>query len=250
MSRCLHALLRFAHGRGLPSAGLALVLLLGAAAYQEPAAPEAPGGASTLTPVAPPAAAAAAPRSRAVAPRPAAPPQAAAVRPRAPRAAAAPRADQRAQPRTVPAYGPMERDYERSAHGDGLCPADAQGPSLGITCRGADVRTTRSGYLLRFSVCTTTAERFELRFLTEAEVDVRVLDTSGREVWTWQPPRPFLDEPHVLLADLGSCWVWETSWAQVDDRGRPLPPGTYDLRVDFLEVDDSETYEHRFSAGR
>ena len=250
--------MRMSRGRGLTSGGLALVLLLALLAYQKPTAEQADGALSLGPPSPPPAAApanaaASAPRGPAVAPRRATAPRRVAADRRAPaprEAAPAPKKE-KAPRQSVPVYRPMERDYRSDAHGDGLCPAGTQSPSLGVACRGAEVRAAGAGYVLRFSVCTTTAARFELHFPTEAEVGMSVLDaTSGQPVWTWQPAQPFRDEAHVLLAEVGSCWVWKTSWAQVDDRGRPLPNALYELQVDFLEVDDGDTYSHRFVAER
>lgn len=148
------------------------------------------------------------------------------------------------------AYAAMLRRYEQDAHGDGLCPTGTEGASLGLSCRGAQVIGAADGYVVRFTVCPSTAARFELRFATEAEVAMSVLDSSGRAVWTWRPPRPFADVPHVLDSGVGGCWAWQTPWTQVDDRARRLPGGAYQLQVDFLEVDDDQTYTHRFSTGR
>lgn len=52
--------------------------------------------------------------------------------------------------------------------------------------------------------------------------------------------------PHVLDSGVGGCWARQTSWTQVDGRGRRLPDPTYELQVDFLEVEDDQTYTHRF----
>jgi hypothetical protein len=249
VNRCLQVVRRVAGGRGVTSAALALALLLALLSTREPV-PDAADGTLTLGPPPPAAAAPAAPQQRAAAPRPAAPPRriapAAAPRPRAARAAAPAPVTQLPR-KAVPAYGAMDRRYSRNAHGEGLCAA--QDATLALTCRGAEVRAGSAGYVLRFQVCTTTADRFELRFLTEAEVEMTVRDTArGQVVWTWQPPRPFLEEEHVLVAEVGSCWVWQTPWAQVDDAGRRLPDGSYELQVDFLEVEDTGTYSRRFVA--
>lgn len=245
--------MRVAQTRGFAGAGLALLLLLALLVPQKPAADKA-DGTLTLGPPPPAAAAPVAPPARAGAPAPATPPRrvAAVRRPPAARAAApAPRTapKNKAQRPASPTYGLMQRGYQADAHDEGLCPAGAQSGALGLTCRGAEVRAASTGYVLRFHVCSTTTARFELRFPTEAEVEMRVLDgASGRPVWSWQPARPFRDEAHVLLSDVGTCWVWQTSWAQIDDRGRPLPDAQYELELDFLEVEDRETYSHRFSA--
>jgi hypothetical protein len=233
---------------GAVSASLAATLLLGVLATQQ-SDPE-PGRSQTLTPQ-PPAA------STAPAPPPvrplAAPRQQAPRRPVAPAPAArrkrgpGPVQPVAAPPRAVPAYAPMDRGYRRDAHDDSLCPA-GPGEPLGLTCRSAEVvrGPGEDGYVVRFQVCPTSTARFDLHFATEAEVAMRVLDSGGRPVWTWRPAAPYADNPHVLVSEVGACWLWETPWRQVDDAGRPLRDGRYSLQVDFLEVEDTGTYSRRF----
>lgn len=237
--------------QGLSSAGLALALLLALLLTQGPAPvpPVTPAAPPQAQPVAappqaaPPARAAAAPRPLAAPRRVAAPPPAARRRAAAPAAPAAP-----AKPVARTAHAAMDRSYLRDAQGGSVCPAGAQSTDVGLTCRGAQVQLPRErrGYLLGFQVCPTTAGRLQLRFDGEAEVAMRLLDGEGRAVWTWRPDRPFATHPHVLDTEVGACWQWDTLWRQVDDDGRPLPPGRYALEVDFLEVDDTGTYLQRF----
>lgn len=239
--------------QGASSAGLALVLLAGFLLTAQVPQGDAPERAIAAGP--PPAQGLAAPR----APAPREPRRAAPATRREVRApVAAPRQRRRAAPPPAPPrsrgqaaqqpYGPMSLRYERDAHSDSLCPAAPDSGPLGLTCRQADVAATAGGHQLRFRVCPTTSTRFELRFTTEAEVAMSVRDSSGRVVWTWRPARPFGDHGHVLVSEVGACWLWATSWDGVDDRGRPLPEGRYQLRVDFLEVEDTATYTRSFDA--
>lgn len=142
----------------------------------------------------------------------------------------------------------MVRRYQRDAHGESVCAAGTGGTVVGLTCRDVDTRAAATGHLLSFRVCPTTAARFELSFATEAEVAMSVLDRGGRPVWTWRPGRPFADHGHVLVSEVGACWLWETRWSQVDDEGTALPDGRYTLQVDFLELEDTGTYTRSFNA--
>lgn len=240
--------------QGASSAGLALVLLLGLLATTAP--PERPAD-RTIVAAPPPVQAAAAPPRQARAPLPAArsadgPRRDVRSRQAAParqRRAAAPPAKVAPRARVAQrAHAPMVLQYEREAHGESVCPAGTDGTPLGLTCRDADVRTGAGAHELRFRVCPTTAARFELRFATEQEVAMTVRDSSGRAVWTWRPRTPFRDHAHVLVSEVGACWLWATPWAQVDDGARPLPPGRYALQVDFLETEDPRTYTRSFHA--
>ena len=240
--------------QGLTSAGLALVLLLGVLATQQPAVQQ-PDSELVLTPPPPVAVVTAAPKPRKAAPQARAATAARRTTPTRPqrRRVAAPAVAKPAapvQPPAGPAHVRMVRRYERDAHGEGLCPAGTESAPLGLTCRAAQVASAPGGYVVRFKVCPTSAARFELRFPSEAEVAMTVLDDAGQAVWTWRPPRPFRDAPHVLQSEVGACWAWQTPWTQVDDRGRPLPDAAYELQVDFLEVEDDATYTQRFFADR
>ena len=51
------------------------------------------------------------------------------------------------------------------------------------------------------------------------------------DVWTWSHGRKFTSSGTSITVPPGECVEWFVTWQVVDDSGRPLPAGTYDLNA-------------------
>lgn len=89
-----------------------------------------------------------------------------------------------------------------------------------------------------------------LKFESEAEVVLTIKDKDGAALWVWRPPRPYRNLPHQEQVAAGECLFWTTSWREVADDGRPLPPGVYKLLVDFLGDQSERISTNTFTVTR
>lgn len=159
-------------------------------------------------------------------------PAAAATRAAAPRAAA-PRA---AAPRYRP--GPMTRTSSTAGLGCatvvGLCSSVYQ-----VT--GTEPR-------LAVDLCNTSADTARFDFTRRDEVDITVTRDSTT-LWRWSTGRPRVSDPHQVPLRSGDCLTWTTPYAEVDQSGAALPPGTYTLTsvIDSPDADNIATATTTFT---
>ena len=52
---------------------------------------------------------------------------------------------------------------------------------------------------------------------------------EGDADWTWSRHHSFPQGSHSRQIQRGDCLSWTTTWDTRDDRGRLVPPGTYDI---------------------
>lgn len=69
-----------------------------------------------------------------------------------------------------------------------------------------------------------------LIFNGHAVHDFIVTKPDGTEVWRWSHRKVFLPLPRVKILNPHEQFEFATEWEQVDNEGRPVPPGTYWVR--------------------
>jgi Intracellular proteinase inhibitor len=67
---------------------------------------------------------------------------------------------------------------------------------------------------------------------------------DGKELWRWSKGQVIQDVLELKTLRPGQELVFEADWNQHDDEGRPLPPGTYEVRA-LLKTDPPEKLETR-----
>jgi hypothetical protein len=72
--------------------------------------------------------------------------------------------------------------------------------------------------------------------------DFAVARTDGKELWRWSKGQVIQDVLELKTLRPGQELVFEADWNQQDDEGRPLPPGTYEVRA-LLKTDPPERLE-------
>lgn len=73
-----------------------------------------------------------------------------------------------------------------------------------------------------------------LNFPSRLEADFVVFAADGREVWRWSKTRELSGPAHRKDVRAGSCLTWGIQWNEIDQAGRPVPPGTYTSKVAVL----------------
>ncbi|MFN2625782.1 MAG: BsuPI-related putative proteinase inhibitor [Mycobacteriales bacterium] len=129
-------------------------------------------------------------------------------------------------------------------------------PTCGLLTGG---RSVGSGWCLRVSSSSQGADWSDLRlqacreygesasimsFPTSQEVDFTI--RKGKQtLWTWSRGQRFDDTPQVVTVGEMSCAQWSVRWDQVDEQGRRLKSGVYDLTGFSLadELGPGATYE-------
>ncbi|MDR7416903.1 MAG: BsuPI-related putative proteinase inhibitor [Armatimonadota bacterium] len=64
-------------------------------------------------------------------------------------------------------------------------------------------------------------------FSTTQRYDFRVLRPDGTVVWQWSHDRVFAQVLGTLVLQPGEVRIERETWTQVDNEGRPVPPGRY-----------------------
>jgi len=113
-------------------------------------------------------------------------------------------------------------------------PCTGSGPTIATGwCSQYDGATVgRSGHpvVLSTSVCRLPG----LPTATLITEDGEQADFSiGRHTypasWSWSHGRTFSPDASLVTVPGGSCVTWSVRWAVVDNHGRPLAPGSYDI---------------------
>jgi hypothetical protein len=74
--------------------------------------------------------------------------------------------------------------------------------------------------------------------------DFAVTRTDGTEVWRWSKEQIVEDVLELKTLRPGEGLAFEVDWNQRDDKGQPLPPGTYLVRG-LLNTDPPAQLETR-----
>ena len=61
------------------------------------------------------------------------------------------------------------------------------------------------------------------------QADFSVSRSAYPPSWSWSHHRSFSPDASWVTVPAGSCVTWSVRWAVVDNRGRPLPRGTYGI---------------------
>ncbi len=103
--------------------------------------------------------------------------------------------------------------------------------------RGTEVEvalsTDRSRYergepvFLRLTVRNRGLAPALLEFATAQRYDFRVLQPDGRLVWQWSHDKVFAQVLGTLRLQPQQTRIYTERWDQVDNEGRPVPPGRY-----------------------
>jgi hypothetical protein len=121
---------------------------------------------------------------------------------------------------------------DEDADGDALCTGTKQSGGASVCGYSDD-----SGPLLRrgsaFTALTgdcigrqTLPVVYEFAGGQETEL---LVELNGREVFRFSRTVRYLDGAHERRLESGRCIEWSSSWRGVDNAGRPVPAGTYDV---------------------
>jgi hypothetical protein len=87
---------------------------------------------------------------------------------------------------------------------------------------------------LAVDLCGAGGEN-RLQFDTSAEVELTVVDSRGRVLWSWLADHPPARQPHTVTYATGtSCLRWTAKWYERTNAGVPLRPGRYKLVARLL----------------
>ena len=110
------------------------------------------------------------------------------------------------------------------------CPVNGTPGLHGTLCGQAWVVTNGSSVRLGVEVCNVGSDVATMSFPTALEADVVVRAPGGtKELWRWSAGQTFPARPRTQVLQVGDCGIWETVWDEVDQAGRRLPPGTYQM---------------------
>ena len=139
-----------------------------------------------------------------------------------------------------PVSGPMTRQKVLSVPGDVICPVRKQSERSAGLCTAVWVLSAEDGVTLEASLCSTEPDEVTLSYETAKELDIAVL-AGAKELWRWSVGRQFAATPHTLSLQAGDCFTWRTPWRVVDQQGRALPKGSYQIRAEFFAAQVSRT---------
>jgi hypothetical protein len=148
----------------------------------------------------------------------------------------------------------MERTSYQQASST-VCSGQVSGGGGGTTydsfCYSTTVVSSTGSYLFREDICrdSTHPNGTQLSFATDLEVDFRILDGSGAEVWRWSQGQSFPAHAHVLQLAAGQCYRWETTWRGNRDGGGQASPGTYTLEMTPQASETHRTQQDSFTVG-
>lgn len=118
-------------------------------------------------------------------------------------------------------------------------------------CLSPSVVKGEDTYALSLDLCVAVgarARRFSFPTTQEVDLWVTTSEASPETLWTWSLGQQFAPQEHHVDISPGECVRWTTSWDGADERGEPLPAGTYRLFTkSFAEqVAQSSTTETTF----
>lgn len=88
---------------------------------------------------------------------------------------------------------------------------------------------------LAVDLCGTPSGAARLRFDTSAEVEMAVLDSRGRVLWSWVAEHPPVAQPHEVTYSAGTpCMRWTTKWFERTSDGVAVGPGRYRFVARYL----------------
>jgi hypothetical protein len=129
----------------------------------------------------------------------------------------------------------FSRGYRDNPTVCGGASIDGSDPSGGVLedrwCWGYGVGPAEAGTRsFHANLCRTLdAGAGTLHFPPGPPVDVVVMtdrDGGNREYWRWSRGQTFGQAAPVTV-EAGECAVWTVTYDLADDRGKPLPPGSY-----------------------
>lgn len=125
----------------------------------------------------------------------------------------------------------------------GLGPMVAAADNTGAPLPVGSVTTDKKDYGLGASVkITFTVENrskqdIALRFPTGQHFDIWIVK-DGKEVWRSSHGRVFTQAFNTMVLKAGETKTFEDTWQQVDNNGKQVPPGAYDV---FASLTDMNT---------
>jgi len=143
-------------------------------------------------------------------------------------------------PATVPYRSPeLVREYRDRAvtgtvsvcSGSSSTTGDGGLQSTVNWCQSAVAAPTARGHDLVGELCRDGSSDATLTFPRQQEVELLVRRADGTVVWRWSTGHSDAPDGHTLGVARDHCWSWTAPWTDVDDDGRPLPEGTYQLVV-------------------
>jgi hypothetical protein len=125
------------------------------------------------------------------------------------------------------------------------CSASDDGPgSPPLALRLAAPDEARSGEVIRFRLTVRNARRgtIDQPLGGQPPHDFIVSRPDGAALWRWSKGQVVQDVLEMRTLRPGQELVFEAEWNQRDDEGRPLPPGTYEVRA-VLKTDPPQRLE-------
>ncbi len=106
-------------------------------------------------------------------------------------------------------------------------------------------RVYENGENVRISLVKTniTSDEINLRYNTSQVIEVTITDSSGNVVWVLSQNRQFAQFSRLITIFPGGTQLLTENWNQLNNAGRPAPPGTYRIRVENLATDVSLTVQ-------
>jgi hypothetical protein len=68
-----------------------------------------------------------------------------------------------------------------------------------------------------------------LRFPSARSYDIRIAESSGREIWRWSQGRMFAQALTEVMGEAGGSHEYRVSWSQTTSEGGTAPPGLYEV---------------------
>lgn len=107
-----------------------------------------------------------------------------------------------------------------------------------------DQETYRPGETVLFTMTwrNETEEVREYLFPNAQRFDIRIT-RNGEKVWQWSDGRLFAQVMTTLILPPGDSRVFKAEWKQVDENGRPVPPGEYQAEAWIVKTEERGTVQ-------
>lgn len=107
-----------------------------------------------------------------------------------------------------------------------------------------DQETYRPGETVLFTMTwrNETEEVREYLFPNAQRFDIRIT-RNGEKVWQWSDGRLFAQVMTTLILPPGDSRVFKAEWKQVDEDGRPVPPGEYQAEAWIVKTEERGTVQ-------